>query len=100
MESFPPQARPSHRGRQPVSPKRWTISSTWGDDLRVTGPKIHAGPRRTVPIREDIITEEDMRVVAELLMTLDICRYPSSARIVAHELLSLVFGSDKEDNAS
>jgi hypothetical protein len=94
----PPQARPSHRGRQPVSPRRWKLHVSMRGDRGFSGPVVST--KGFVPVREDIITEEDVEAVAERLAEIDrgehATEYATGYKDEARNLLLLVLGSDKE----
>lgn len=75
-----------HGGREPVSPRRWTV----------------VAPTEELAVREDIITPEDVEAVGKYLADLALDRGDASAEYTsgyedeARLLLALVLGSDKE----
>jgi hypothetical protein len=79
-----------------VTPRRFVLSGApWDMAVVIDGPRLD---RETLPVREDIITEQDVEVVKDWLMAegrLNFRTVPT-ALIDARDLLSLVLGSDKE----
>jgi hypothetical protein len=83
-----------------VSPRRWTLASPNRTYPNVVAYGKGIGMTEEVPVREDIITTEDVRAVAKHLAEIDrgdgVDEYVSGYDDEAHRLLALVLGADKE----